>query len=329
MELAFEGLSRTSVLTPGVYDTCEHDEAADRPSWIPEIPPAILADRRVMYASSAGLVGCYVDESGEGRPLVLLHSMHLAASAYEVMPLFMSERGKRPVYAVELPGFGSSDRSERIYDAAMMMEALFSVLSEIVTQRGMPVDVVALGNTGEMVARVASAAPYLTNSLTLVAPTVARMPMPLRTRLMQPAAHLCERLLLSSGLGPLAFRLLTSRMLMRAFYASLFGSVVDEGLLAYARITSRARHARFAPACLIGGRLRCAETLASIFARVPVRTLLVCGARDVMDETLHAACTDNAHVSIARIDGAHRFPHFENPEAFHDAMTQFQTLALG
>ena len=39
-------------------------------------------------------------------PLLLIHSINAAASAAEVEPLFTHYRQQRPVYAIELPGFG-------------------------------------------------------------------------------------------------------------------------------------------------------------------------------------------------------------------------------
>jgi pimeloyl-ACP methyl ester carboxylesterase len=55
------------------------------------------------------------DLAGAQLPLLLIHSVNAAASAYEVRPLFDHYRGRRPVYALDLPGFGQSDRSDRLY----------------------------------------------------------------------------------------------------------------------------------------------------------------------------------------------------------------------
>ena len=70
---------------------------------------AISADRDVFYSKSAGRISYYHDDYCPGRPLVLVHSVNAAASAYEMGPLFAYYRGKRPVYALDLPGFGFSE----------------------------------------------------------------------------------------------------------------------------------------------------------------------------------------------------------------------------
>ena len=41
-------------------------------------------------------------------PLLLVHSVNAVGSAAEVLPLFNHYRNSRPVYALDLPGFGGS-----------------------------------------------------------------------------------------------------------------------------------------------------------------------------------------------------------------------------
>lgn len=75
----------------------------------------------------------YFDPGPDGevdhRPLLLIHSVNAAASAFEVKPLFYYYRGRRPMYALDLPCFGQSDRSDRFYRT--MTDASLLVLSEI------------------------------------------------------------------------------------------------------------------------------------------------------------------------------------------------------
>src|SRR5688500_10817894 len=71
--------------------------------------PALDASRRTILNARAGCVSCYEDTSGSGTPVLLLHSINAAASAYEMRPLFEALRGERPVFAPDLPGFGLSE----------------------------------------------------------------------------------------------------------------------------------------------------------------------------------------------------------------------------
>src|SRR5215510_6398773 len=79
--------------------------------------PAIEAERHVIATADAGAISYYEDASGDGRPLVLLHGIHAAASAFEMRTLFHEFRGERPVYALDMPGFGFSQRGGMRYSA--------------------------------------------------------------------------------------------------------------------------------------------------------------------------------------------------------------------
>ena len=76
--------------------------------------PAVDAERKEMDTQAAGRLSYYYTP-GKGRPLVLLHSINAAASSYEMKPLFEHYRGKRPVYALDLPGYGFSEHSPRVH----------------------------------------------------------------------------------------------------------------------------------------------------------------------------------------------------------------------
>ena len=81
------------------------------------LPDAILAERKPYLSKHAGWLSYYADRSAAGRPLVLIHSVNAAASAYEMGPLFRHYRGQRPVFALDLPGYGFSNRMKRAYSS--------------------------------------------------------------------------------------------------------------------------------------------------------------------------------------------------------------------
>ena len=68
------------------------------------------------------------DDSVDARrltPLVVVHSVNAAASAAEVRPVFERLRATRPVLALELPGFGMSQRGPLVYMPQAMAAAIF------------------------------------------------------------------------------------------------------------------------------------------------------------------------------------------------------------
>ena len=100
-----------------------HERKSSGFTW--PLQAAIEAERHVIATADAGANSRYYeDTSGEGRPLVLLHGIHAAGSAFEVRTLFYEFRGERPVYAVDLPGFGFSQRGGMPYTPQTYVHAI-------------------------------------------------------------------------------------------------------------------------------------------------------------------------------------------------------------
>ncbi len=91
--------------------------------------PAALNAARHEIDGSAGRLSYYV--AGEGPPMLLVHSINAAASAYEVRPIFEWAIQHHKVYAVDLPGFGFSDRSQRAYTPRLYTDAIHDMLEMI------------------------------------------------------------------------------------------------------------------------------------------------------------------------------------------------------
>ena len=84
--------------------------------------PAPVSGQRHEIASAVGRLTYYsAGPQGESKwpPLLLIHSINAAGSAYEIRPLYEHYRQSRTVYALELPGFGHSRaRQARKYSRA-------------------------------------------------------------------------------------------------------------------------------------------------------------------------------------------------------------------
>lgn len=99
----------------GAYASRRSCSAWQRVLGVREAPRALDAAHHDLDITLIGRVGYYVDAHTRGRPIVLVHAIHPAASAFDVKPLFDALRGERPVYAPDLPGFGTSDRGPNTY----------------------------------------------------------------------------------------------------------------------------------------------------------------------------------------------------------------------
>lgn len=203
---------------------------------------------------------CYV--AGHGPPLLLVHSVNAAASAAEMRPLFDRYRYTRTVFAIDLPGFGLSDRSDRDYTPRLMTDALHSTVAEIRRRCGpLPIAGVAVSLGTEFLARAAVERPDQWDRLALVSPTglnghQARRGPEGSTRGIAGMHALLSVPLWSESL----FRLLTRPAVVRYFLERTWGGrVIDEKLWAYDVQTARQPGARFAPLHFLSGNLFSAD----------------------------------------------------------------------
>ncbi|MBZ0280142.1 MAG: alpha/beta fold hydrolase [Anaerolineae bacterium] len=285
---------------------------------------AVDAERRAFLSSEAGLLSYYVDRRKPGRPLVLLHSINAAASAYEMRPLFEHYRELRPVYALDLPGFGFSERSEREYSPRLYIQA---VLDFLMSEVGQPADVIALSLGGEFAAHAALARPDLFRSLTMISPTG------FTKREHQESVQWVSQKGLSQGLhGLFAFPLwsqafydlLATRSSIRYFLQMNFEDTVDKGLEDYAYATSHQPGARHAPLYFISGNLFTANIYEAVYKRLETPTLVIYDRDpnvrfDLLENILHEGEDWNA----ARIAPTLGLPQFEQLPHTTRAIDQF------
>jgi pimeloyl-ACP methyl ester carboxylesterase len=228
--------------------------------------PAPLAGKRIELSDKrAGRIVVYCESAtssdGSASPLLLVHSVNAAATAYEMKTLFEHYRGKRPVYALDLPGFGLSDRSDRKYTPRLMTDAIHAAVREIQSTHGdAAIDLIALSLGCEFAARAATETPRAYRSVALISPTAfdrrsARAWQHAHadgTRAMPWLHGLLSVSLWKRGF----FSALTSRASIRFFLQKTWGARnIDEGLLEYDYVTTHQPGAENAPYYFVSGYL--------------------------------------------------------------------------
>jgi pimeloyl-ACP methyl ester carboxylesterase len=241
--------------------------------------PALAAERRQLDGR-CGRLSYYA--AGSGPPLLLLHSINAAGSAYEVKPAFEHAAATHRCYAPDLPGYGFSDRSDRRYDVALFCDAIRDLLDAIASDSGaVPVDALALSLSCEFLARVAVDSPGRFRTLALVTPTgfrrgSAKMRAPAGTSREIPGLH--SALTFPLWRGPL-YGALVSRASIRYFLQRTFGSEsVDEALVEYAWRTTHQPGAHHAPYAFLCGRLFSAD-IRDLYERLSLPVWLAHGTR--------------------------------------------------
>jgi len=294
-----------------------------------DLAPALDAERRQLKGR-AGRLSYYI--AGSGEPLLLIHSINAAASAYEMRPLFEYYRGRRRVYAVDLPGFGFSERSAREYTPRLYVDAILDMLDEITRETGAAsVDALALSLGSEFLARAASEHPGRFHSLALVSPTGFGKADDLHGEPNSVRGNPALRLFFEFPLWSRAFYdLLTSRPSMRYFLAKTFGSsdAIDQGLLDYDYRTAHQPGAQHAPYAFISGLLFSAD-INRVYESLDMPVFLAHGVRgDFTDYGGTHKVESRANWSI-RVFETGGIPYFEQPGAFAAGYDAFLARSVG
>lgn len=281
-----------------------------------DLPPAIEAAREGFGGGYAGLLSYYADRSAEGVPLLLVHSVNAAASAYEMRPLFERFRGTRPVYALELPGFGFSQRGDRPYTPRVYTNAIIGFLE---TQIEGPADIVALSLSSEFAARAALERAAHVRSLALISPTGLSA----GNRQMRPNDSVYG-LLRFPLWSQAVFDLLATRRSIRHFLDMSFYGAPDSGLAEYSYQTAHQPGARFAPLAFISGKLHSPDIRQAVYEQLE-RPVLALYDQDPYTsfEALPDLLESRANWQAQRIVPTRGLPHFDQPEQTFQALEAF------
>ena len=236
------------------------------------LQPALPAKRKELESTAAGRLS-YYSEPGKGRPLVLVHSINAAASAYEMKPLFLAYQGKRPVYALDLPGFGFSEHSTVEYTPSLFSNALGEFLEEVVKK---PADVVALSLGSEFAARVALERPELVHSVALISPSgMAAGGSVSRRAGLAGASQRMHGLLAAPLWGQALYDLIATRASIRFFLGLSFVGRVPVDLVDYAYATAHQPGSADAPLYFLSGALFTRNAIQELYQKVNLPGLVL------------------------------------------------------
>ncbi len=293
----------------------------------PELP-APVSGQRHEFQSPVGRLTYYAASTGSevgDAPLLLIHSINAAGSAYEIRPIYEQYRGNRTVYALELPGFGHSERGKRVYTVRMMTDAIHAIVARIQESHGRaPIDALAVSLSCEFLARAISEKPLAFRSAALVSPTGLSGKTrdggdPNGTRAMPWLHAIFERPLWSQGL----WNALASRRSIRFFLRKTWGSEnYDEGLAEYDYLTTHQPGAQHAPYYFVSGYLF-STAIMKIYMTLTLPVWMTHGVRGDFTDYRNKAklqYRDNWRIDVMD-SGA--MPHFEQREQFIAMFDEF------
>ncbi len=255
-------------------------EVASRLLTHPVLPHAIAASRRVFTSKEAGRVSYYEDDSASGPPVILLHDLGIVGTAFAMRGLFEAFRGARPVVAVDMPGFGFSERRDRPLSRTAYVRFLEELLSDVSRRYGASVDVVAAGIAADLAASAALSTSRVLRSLVLLSPSgLDRLDRAAQadwgaSAIVKDRLRAISKTLLGraadGALGRAAHGALSSRLLLRHSIHRSSDAPLDQGLLDYVYAAARQPRAWSAPLAALRGEFAPLSDEEYAQIRVPV-----------------------------------------------------------
>ena len=298
--------------------------------------PSVAADLR-FFESRLGLrAAYYADESAKGIPLILVHSINAAASSMEMAPLFDAFRQERPVFLLDLPGFGHSDRPDRDYTPEFYVEFLGEFLDQIASVHG-ATDVVALSLSCEFAAKAALLRSGSVRSLAFLSPTgfasktQRNATERARSKNQQDSIH---RVVSAGLVGQPLFDAISSKASIRFFLGRAFHGPVPETLEHYSYASAHRPGAKHAPLAFISGKLFDPTIRTETYEALPMPVAVVYDkdpnvAFDELEGTLRRCSPWEGY----RVGPSLGLPQWERPRetvaALHDFFDKVGAGSLG
>lgn len=260
---------------------------------------------------------------GSGPPLLLLHSPRAGASSYEWARCAEALGTHRTVYAVDLPGYGKSDRPAVPYDSNYFLEILVHFSREVIATQhpAAKIDILATSLTCAWATELADQNPELVGRCVFVSPT-GFAEIPLRI----PFGKISGSLLRIPVAGKFAANLATSR---RAVRQILTRRIFADPDMASEDVVARVHQAAHQPgpglawSGFVDGSYETSSSEA--LRRLHCAPLLVFGeaAHSPEGGDFRRCRALRPDAPVLTISGAGALPQFESPEQFVAGVVSF------
>lgn len=283
------------------------------------MPDPFASDRRLIDSLAAGSIALHESQTGDldRTPVLLVHGVNVAASSFEMRPLFQRFEHDRQTLAMDLPGFGHSNRGKRAYTPEVMADAIAAALDSI----GRPTHVVALSLGSEFAARAAMIRPDLVRSLTFISPTGLGS----KTRIEADNTSMFGQVLDNGLLAQGLYDLLVTRPSIDYFLSRSFVGDVDAGLRSFAIMSATQPDARHAPVAFLKGELFTPDALNRLYQPLTVATLVIYD-KDAYTDFAYLpefVAQEGRGRHAERVVNTRGLPHFDEPEATVKAISRF------
>lgn len=267
--------------------------------------------RRLFYAHRKA-------RTRKGRPVLLLHGIHTAAWSYEWRSNVDALSEAHDVYALDLLGFGMSDRPQARYSARLYLRLMDDFARQAI---GEPATLIASSLTAAYAAVLGARDPGQYPSLVLIEPTGL-----VRRNGAATTGGDVTRLVVDAPLvGAAVFNALASRRSLRYWLERAYVDLefVTPELV---DIYHRAAHqpgARHAPAAFLSGHLNLDVRGAVRRLRQPVMLIWGEQAVEAPVEDARGFLALNPGIQLTILDPGGMLPHDEQAAEFNGIVTRF------
>jgi pimeloyl-ACP methyl ester carboxylesterase len=288
-----------------------------------EIDTVLKGEER-RYPWKDGDIFYLVKGNREAKPLLLIHGFGPGASSYEWRKNVDALAEHFRVYALDLLGYGLSDRPAIDYTAETYADLISDFLKEVI---GKPAVVVARGETCAYVIANAYRRPQLFERLVLVAPT----PDMLQETVPGPLNAALKLLLRAPIVCQFVYNLLTSRRAIQNYYDIQGyhnpGLITDE-LVEYIFSSAHQSNARFAAASALTGNLT--TDAHEPLARLQMPVVIVLGREGALTPSEASAAFKrvNSRIETRTLDNASQQPQDEQAAKFNALVREFAGVTV-
>lgn len=264
----------------------------------------------------------YYEKSGKGSPVILLHDLHPAASAAEWKLLKDLLAENHTVYALDLPGFGRSEKSDQLYTNFFFVEAV----KEFIEAMSLGKVILIGSNESSVIGLMASVyAPELFERMVFINPPSVKKEGEVPTLL----GRLERDILELPFMGTFIYHLLYCReqidySFTEKYFYNPFHETEELVDTYFESAHIGGRKARFTAASILSGFTRINIEHALSTVKTPI--LLIEGANmESENEAISEWCKLNPNLKVSTIPHTKVLPHLEEPALVSDEIKTFIT----
>ena len=262
----------------------------------------------------------FYKKHGDGPPVILVHGIGAGCSSYEWRSIFTQLAQSHTVYALDLLGFGKSDKPAMRYTAETYIELISEFARQVVgAGDGHPekleADIIASSLSAAYVITASQRDESLFRRLVLVCPTgmetLSKEPTPAQSALRIP--------LQAPILGTSLYNMIASKQSIRHYLTSMVYASPDfvtDALVDHYHVAAHQPGGEYVLPSFIAGHLNCDVT--QTFPEVVDIPLIVWGDKATTPPLVDAAkfIEKNKKARLVVIEEAGILPHEEAPEEF-------------